>query len=315
MQIFDNLAGPKVIFWSTQITAGSISVISTTEVPRPTSMTMNQSDSKFLTAALHGSLRDVEKLLNDGADLKVTGSDGSTPLHCAAMRGHLSVVKKLLEFGADATITNKSGSTPRELAKKNMYTDVAGVERYKEVIKLFDNPPVFVKEAKPKVNINPQAAPTENDNGRREICEYFKGHILHWFGNLSKEADYSVYNIIYGDGLAESVGKLEEKHEELRKDRVKNEEAAKRKEALMKRQETKDEEKSREKDELKQKRKPKNRKSDEQAEQAEQLTTQSSEESQEADIEKEAKRWIHLPANNVCSKTPCNKNYLEREGS
>ena len=265
---------------------------------------MNQSDSKFLRAALHGSLRDVEKLLNEGADPKVTGSDGSTPLHCAAMHGHFAVVEKLLEFGADATITNKSGLTPRELAKKNMITDTAGVERYKAVIQLFDNPPVFVKEVKPKVNTNPQAAPMENDGGRKDICEYFKGHILHWFGNLSKEADYSVYNIIYGDGLAESVMKLEERHQELEKDRIKNEEAAKRREALMKRQETKDEEKCREKDELKQKRKSKIQKSGEQTEQS---TTQSYEEHKEADIEKEAKRWIHLPANNVRSKTPCNK--------
>jgi hypothetical protein len=215
-------------------------------------------------------------------------------------------VKKLLEIGADATVTNNLGLMPKALAQKMMYTDVIDPDRYKDVIELFDNQPVYFKEARPKVSTNPQVAPSEKNSERIDICKYFKGHVLHWSGNLSKEDDYSVYDIIYGDGLAKSMEKLRGAIKTVEEEKIKNEEAAKKKEESMKELETEEEAKLRKKNELKREKSKmaddeakKNKKSDQRSEQPAKLFNEAP---KEAGIQKEAKRWIHLPANNVSSK-------------
>ena len=290
-------------------------------------MTMNLSESsKLLTAALHESPRDVEKLLNDGENLKVIDGDGNTPLHLAAREGHSAVVEKLLQKGAETTINNKSGLTAKALAKDMMRRYPAKKDRYLKVIELLENPPVYVKEAKSIGITSAQAAPSEGYLGRVEICKYFKGHILHWFGNLSKEADCSVYDIIYGNLLAKSAQELQTAFNKEAGEKAKKEDAVRKKEEAKKKTESKEEEEkakkedaSRKKEEVKNKteskeedaNKEKSKKTDKdkKKQKSDQPTVGSTEAPKEEskewpDIPKEANTGIHLPANNVRCSSP-----------
>jgi len=58
----------------------------------------------------------IPKLVDSGADVNTTNSDGDTPLHEAARNGHFDVVKALIIDGADANIENHNGFTPLSLA-------------------------------------------------------------------------------------------------------------------------------------------------------------------------------------------------------
>ncbi|PMD12114.1 hypothetical protein NA56DRAFT_756854 [Hyaloscypha hepaticicola] len=255
-------------------------------------MTMNMSESsKLLTAASHGEWKDVEKLLNDGEDLNVTDPEGNgnTALHIAAEKGHWKFVETLLKKGADTIISNKVGFTARDLAERMIYIDPNRAERYQKVIELLDDPPVYVKEEKLASTQIIQTVPSEGNRDRERICQYFKGHILHWFENLSKEADYSVDGIIYKDVLTTSVKKLQTKFDE-REQRVKKEEVVKTKGPEKSRKEADAEKEKDKKDKKKQK-------SDEPTGVSTGVLKDGSQDG--PDILKKANTWIHLPANNL----------------
>ena len=55
-------------------------------------------------------------LIDAGADVKKTFSDGSTMLHLAAETGAAEMVQLLLSSGADPTIKNNGGLTPLDVA-------------------------------------------------------------------------------------------------------------------------------------------------------------------------------------------------------
>ncbi len=73
----------------------------------------------MILAAYKGHEAVVRALLKAGAEVEVTNSFGSTPLHIAAQNGHLDVISLLLEKKAKVDVKNKFGWSPIHLAAQN----------------------------------------------------------------------------------------------------------------------------------------------------------------------------------------------------
>jgi len=63
-------------------------------------------DQQLLLAAMGGQVKKVEKLLEDGANVNASNTDGGTALTLAAAHDHKDTVGLLLEKGADITVFN-----------------------------------------------------------------------------------------------------------------------------------------------------------------------------------------------------------------
>jgi ankyrin repeat protein len=68
-------------------------------------------NAALLEAAKTGNVEDVEKLIEEGADVNARGNIRSTPLHYAAKKGNTAVVKILLQNYADVNLKNKKRYT------------------------------------------------------------------------------------------------------------------------------------------------------------------------------------------------------------
>ena len=80
---------------------------------------VNESEDKGMSlriAANSGDLGELERLLNEGADINARAMNGMTPLILASWRGHTKVVEVLLRRGADVTAKSNAGSTALTLA-------------------------------------------------------------------------------------------------------------------------------------------------------------------------------------------------------
>lgn len=66
----------------------------------------------LLLAAKAGSVRKLDWLLQQGADVKARGHCDQTALHLAASHGHVAVVRRLLETGLPVDVRNEFGQTP-----------------------------------------------------------------------------------------------------------------------------------------------------------------------------------------------------------
>lgn len=72
-----------------------------------------QGETKLYRAARSGSLKEVKKLLRDGADPNIPDDHGLTPLHQAAYWGETEIVEALIRAGANVNAENKGkGWTP-----------------------------------------------------------------------------------------------------------------------------------------------------------------------------------------------------------
>lgn len=67
---------------------------------------------RLLAAATTGDEAEARALLAGGADVRVTGNHGYTPLHLASARGHPAIVEALLTAGAGVNAKSDSGWTP-----------------------------------------------------------------------------------------------------------------------------------------------------------------------------------------------------------
>ena len=70
----------------------------------------------LLTYAGANRLQATEKLLKNGADIKITSKIGLTALHLAALHGNSEMVKLLLGFGADVNARDPFGLSPLHMA-------------------------------------------------------------------------------------------------------------------------------------------------------------------------------------------------------
>jgi ankyrin repeat protein len=72
----------------------------------------------LIDAARQGDLKQVQNLLDGGADINTRGYYGATPLMAASSAGNFDVVKLLLGQGADLNAKNNKGSTALRLASE-----------------------------------------------------------------------------------------------------------------------------------------------------------------------------------------------------
>jgi len=76
--------------------------------------------------AHEGSAEMVALLLEFGADVEASNSQGCTPLALAAIRGHIDVVRLLVGAGASLGHTDTAGQCPLVHAARNGRMNVAG---------------------------------------------------------------------------------------------------------------------------------------------------------------------------------------------
>lgn len=99
-----------------------------------------------LTAASTSGCTDIVRyLLDNGADINLTNSDGDSPLMCAAQHVSLDVVKILCERGADVTVADNDGNTALELAEMDPYNyrarSVEFAHGIRDIIRYLRSPP------------------------------------------------------------------------------------------------------------------------------------------------------------------------------
>jgi uncharacterized protein len=70
----------------------------------------------LLEAARKADVAAALQLIDDGADVRASSSDGTTALHWAAHHGELALANRLLKRGADANARNDYGSSPMQEA-------------------------------------------------------------------------------------------------------------------------------------------------------------------------------------------------------
>jgi hypothetical protein len=77
--------------------------------------------SPLMLAAGMGRLAEVQRLVERGADVNLTASDGTTALYMAAQNGNLSMVQYLVQRGAGKEQVYKDGGTPLLVAVQYGY--------------------------------------------------------------------------------------------------------------------------------------------------------------------------------------------------
>lgn len=87
---------------------------------------INEERYLHITAA-DGSRHDVEKLLNDGADIEHRAAMGMRPLHYAAKTNNVGAVMALLDRKADVNAKDDNESTPLH---------IAAIEGHLQIVKL-----------------------------------------------------------------------------------------------------------------------------------------------------------------------------------
>jgi ankyrin repeat protein len=83
-------------------------------------------DTALLRSARGGHELAVCRLLEEGAELNQTTSNGATPLYVAAQNGHEAVVRRLVSAGAALDQASNAGTTPLLIAAQDGHDTVVG---------------------------------------------------------------------------------------------------------------------------------------------------------------------------------------------
>lgn len=149
--------------------------------------TINDRDS-LLDACYEGSLDDVLRLLNKGADVNCLSEVGNTPLCVTCFDGHLPIVKVLLENGANVNIGNEDGVTPLYMAASQGRFEIV-----KELLKVKG------------INVN-----ASDDHGQTPLfCASSKG-LQDIVGELLKSDGIKVNSVTYKGESALDIASKEE---------------------------------------------------------------------------------------------------------
>lgn len=95
---------------------------------------------KFIEALWRGNAREIEMLLNSGADVDAESSVGFTPLTQATRMRHLSSARLLLDRGARVNQPDRYGVTPLYLAVDSSIQEMlqAGGKRGEEPTQMIE---------------------------------------------------------------------------------------------------------------------------------------------------------------------------------
>lgn len=107
----------------------------------------------LINAAMNANLNEVARLLREGVDPNVLGSQGETALHCAALIGHAAIAQELLAAGARTDTLDKNGRNAMQLARE--YGRVGVVEVLSPAAGLAERRSSFVDRAsttEPKIH-------------------------------------------------------------------------------------------------------------------------------------------------------------------
>ena len=123
-----------------------------------------------IRAALEGQLGEVERLLNEGADVDVKADSGSTALMVASHNGNVEMVRLLLKNGADVNAKCNKGVTALMDAASN---GNAGV------VKLIAQPPV-AGQSRLNIVTRRARATLRAARSRRRRQEYWRSAGRRW---------------------------------------------------------------------------------------------------------------------------------------
>ena len=79
----------------------------------------------IFSKARNGRYKEVGEIIDAGAPIDGTDSNGNTPLHAACQGGSLKTVKALLRRGCETNAQNRQGNTPLHYACAYKYQEVA----------------------------------------------------------------------------------------------------------------------------------------------------------------------------------------------
>ena len=82
---------------------------------------------KLIEVCANGEKKDVEELIDMGADVNAENKKGWTALMCASRYGHKEVVELLIQKGADVNAENNKGWTALMLASAECHKEIAEV--------------------------------------------------------------------------------------------------------------------------------------------------------------------------------------------
>jgi Ankyrin repeats (many copies) len=88
-------------------------------------------ETPIFAAIYRGNIREVEILIDFGADINKCGGIGLRPLHVAVIGGNVNIVEFLLMSGASYNYASDSGSTALAMATESKNTEIIKIiEKY-----------------------------------------------------------------------------------------------------------------------------------------------------------------------------------------